>query len=202
MSVRAHCCWGLGGHTFVHKAPRLTEGLSLHFSGTAAIAPIIAAVKDGKSVTYEGREVRCSISMMFYYLQGGPGTLEKVAILLRPYSHHFQGKWNSLDFITWLKDNMGSLIWTCPCILALGLFCKLFIRIWGGGGCPPNRWILSLLHQLRQTPLDGTLGAWLKRVPPCSLPGCFLWHLKNFRANGHRPKRTVHAMPASWPRQL
>lgn len=30
----------------------------LSFSGTAAIAPIIAAVKDGKSITYEGREVR------------------------------------------------------------------------------------------------------------------------------------------------
>lgn len=92
MSVRAHCCWGLGGHTFVHKALHLTEGLPLCFSGTAAIAPIIAAVKDGKSVTYEGREVRCSIFMMLYYLQGGPGTLDRVAIWLRLYSHHFQGK--------------------------------------------------------------------------------------------------------------
>lgn len=32
------------------------------FSGTAAIAPIIAAVKDGKSVTYGGREVRLLVS--------------------------------------------------------------------------------------------------------------------------------------------
>lgn len=39
--------------------------LAPSFSGTAAIAPIIAAVKDGKSITYEGREVRRPIFMMF-----------------------------------------------------------------------------------------------------------------------------------------
>lgn len=36
--------------------------LAPSFSGTAAIAPIIAAVKDGKSITYEGREVRRPVS--------------------------------------------------------------------------------------------------------------------------------------------
>lgn len=30
------------------------------YSGTAAIGPIISALKDGKSVTYEGREVNIS----------------------------------------------------------------------------------------------------------------------------------------------
>ncbi|ELW52432.1 Zinc phosphodiesterase ELAC protein 2 [Tupaia chinensis] len=36
---------------------RISQRTGLSFSGTAAIAPIIAAVKDGKSVTYEGREL-------------------------------------------------------------------------------------------------------------------------------------------------
>lgn len=45
--------------------PHLTDGLPLRFSGTAAIAPIIAAVKDGKSVTYEGKEVRHPIFLSF-----------------------------------------------------------------------------------------------------------------------------------------
>ena len=47
---------GLSGHR-VTPGPHPHRGLACHFSGTAAIAPIIAAVKDGKSVTYEGREV-------------------------------------------------------------------------------------------------------------------------------------------------
>lgn len=40
------------------RAP-VSRLLSLPPRGTAAIAPIISAVKDGKSVTFEGREVRC-----------------------------------------------------------------------------------------------------------------------------------------------
>lgn len=42
--------------------PRPHRGLASRFSGTAAIAPIIAAVKDGKSITFEGREVRCPVA--------------------------------------------------------------------------------------------------------------------------------------------
>ncbi|KAF5911906.1 hypothetical protein HPG69_015884 [Diceros bicornis minor] len=48
------------GNFLVLKAKEL--GLPV---GTAAIAPIIAAVKDGKSVTYEGREVRRPVFVMF-----------------------------------------------------------------------------------------------------------------------------------------
>lgn len=44
--------WG----RLVGKLPSHTP---LPSRGTAAIAPIISAVKDGKSVTFEGREVRC-----------------------------------------------------------------------------------------------------------------------------------------------
>uniref|UniRef100_A0A8C9QLI6 Zinc phosphodiesterase ELAC protein 2 n=1 Tax=Spermophilus dauricus TaxID=99837 RepID=A0A8C9QLI6_SPEDA len=47
----------LGAPLFL-KRRHLTEGLPLHFSGTAAIAPIIAAVKDGKSIIYEGKDGR------------------------------------------------------------------------------------------------------------------------------------------------
>lgn len=54
----------------------------LSFSGTAAIAPIIAAVKDGKSVTYEGREVRLLVPVT-EQLQVGPGTLSRVSMWLK-----------------------------------------------------------------------------------------------------------------------
>lgn len=36
----------------------VSQSACLSLSGTAAIAPIIAAVKDGKSITFAGREVR------------------------------------------------------------------------------------------------------------------------------------------------
>lgn len=49
-SVRAGI-WGRASQGT--PGPTLTGGLACHFSGTAAIALIIAA-KDGKSVTYEG----------------------------------------------------------------------------------------------------------------------------------------------------
>ena len=49
--------WGARG-AVLHKGVSQRACLSLSLSGTAAIAPIIAAVKDGKSVTFGGREVR------------------------------------------------------------------------------------------------------------------------------------------------
>lgn len=51
---------------------KVSHRACLSFSGTAAIAPIIAAVKDGKSITYEGREVRLLASVILK-LQMGPG---------------------------------------------------------------------------------------------------------------------------------
>lgn len=54
---------GRGGHPCPCHTPSHGQ-LAPSFSGTAAIAPIIAAVKDGKSVTYEGREVRRPVSVM------------------------------------------------------------------------------------------------------------------------------------------
>uniref|UniRef100_A0A8C9DPP4 Zinc phosphodiesterase ELAC protein 2 n=1 Tax=Prolemur simus TaxID=1328070 RepID=A0A8C9DPP4_PROSS len=51
-----HLPHGNGTPLFLEKM-HLTGGSPLPFSGTAAIAPIIAAVKDGKSVTYEGRVI-------------------------------------------------------------------------------------------------------------------------------------------------
>lgn len=66
----------MGAPLFI-KRMHLTEGLPLRFSGTAAIAPIIAAVKDGKSVIYEGKEVRSLFSLIILRLQVGPGTLDR-----------------------------------------------------------------------------------------------------------------------------
>lgn len=54
---------GLGKKKVSHRA-------CLSFSGTAAIAPIIAAVKDGKSITYEGREVRALVSVILKQQMG------------------------------------------------------------------------------------------------------------------------------------
>lgn len=57
MSVRLLGTPGEGGRGLCYKkASHKSACLSL--SGTAAIAPIIAAVKDGKSITFAGREVR------------------------------------------------------------------------------------------------------------------------------------------------
>lgn len=49
---------GGGGGAVLQKGVSQRACLSLSLSGTAAIAPIIAAVKDGKSITFEGKEVR------------------------------------------------------------------------------------------------------------------------------------------------
>lgn len=68
--------------TPVHlRKSHFTEALPLHFSGTAAIAPIIAAVKDGKSITHEGREVRCLVFLMIQQLQVGSEMLGRVCLL-------------------------------------------------------------------------------------------------------------------------
>lgn len=64
------------------------EAVPLLFSGTAAIGPIIAAVKEGKSITHEGREVRCLVFLMIQQLQVGSGMLGR-SVCFGPYRHHF-----------------------------------------------------------------------------------------------------------------
>lgn len=48
----------MGGGGLCYKKVSHNMLACLSLSGTAAIAPIIADVKDGKSITFEGREVR------------------------------------------------------------------------------------------------------------------------------------------------